>query len=308
MNAIDLGLIIFVVAFVLIFFRVGFWILLKSLIAFILAVILSSISLDPLLGAFSSFGWRETLYTPLIVLPFLVVIIWGVLLSLLMVIFSKNHGPSSRYASGLTAGVFGFFVFMLLLLLVPKFVPSGAVIDLDNSIVYQKVKNSSLIIDFRNRFLSSVINPVILSRSDLREMEIPSEIVKKIIPDSTSANKLFLLVNLERQGKGVPELVRDPQLDALAKNYALEIARTRHFSHYSVSNQSPEDRASAAKISFDYLGENLALAPDATTANNSLLASIEHRENIELPVFKKIGIGCVDLGSGEKIFVEEFSN
>jgi len=308
MNIVDLGLIVFVVAFILIFFRVGFWILLKSLVAFIMAVFLSAICLDPLLSAFASFGWRETLYTPLIVLPFLIVIIWGLLLSLLMVIFSKNHLPSSKYASGFTAGIFGFFVFMLLLLLVPKFVPSGAAIDLGGSVVYQKVKNSSLIVNFRNRFLSSITNPVIISKNDLREMEIPAEIVKKTTLDSVSADKLYQLVNLDRRNKGVQELVRDPQLESLAQSYALEIARTRHFSHYSISNQSPEDRGMAAKIGFDYLGENLALAPDATTANNSLLASIEHRENIELPVFKKIGIGCVDLGSGEKVFVEEFSN
>lgn len=308
MNVIDFGLFIFVIAFVLIFYRVGFWTLLKSFIAFILAVILASICLDPLLSALSSFGWRENLYTSLIGLPFLVVIIWGVLLSLLMVVFSKNHTQTPRYVSGFLAAIFGFFVYTFLLLLVPKFITSGSVIDLDNSILYQKVKSSVMVVNFKNQFLSSITNPVVLSRSDLKEMEIPLEVVKNPTADPASADKLFSLVNLDRRSKGVADLMRDPRLDTLAENYAFEITRTRHFSHYSVSNQSPENRASTAKISFNYLGENLALAPDATTANNSLLASVEHRENIELPLFKKIGIGCVDLGNGEKIFVEEFSN
>jgi uncharacterized protein YkwD len=250
----------------------------------------------------------ENLYTPLLSFPFLIVVIWGILLSFLMVIFSKNHSDLPRFISIIISAVFGVLIYLLLLLLLVRFVPTqGLSQDIDRSYVYKFVTKIEFATNFKSKYLNSVLKPVVVSKKDMRALDLNFEIINPTVK-TDPARELFNLVNKNRVSQGIAPLQRDEELDKLAQSYGYEIIQTRYFSHYTKDGRSPEDRAHAAMVSFDYLGENLALAPNVQTAFQSLMASQEHKENIELSIFKRTGISCIDLGNGEQLFVEEFSN
>ena len=103
-------------------------------------------------------------------------------------------------------------------------------------------------------------------------------------------------------------LQRDSNLDKLALSFAYRVAQDRYLSHYTKDGITPEQRAKSLGINFDYLGENLALASNPLSAHQAMMNSVDHKANIEMPVFKKIGIAAISISPSEKIFVEEFSN
>lgn len=308
MTSVDIVFVIFVAIFILCFYRVSFWILLKSFISFLFALVLSSILLNPFLSTLIYFGWTESIYTPLFSFPFLIVVIWGILLSLLMVLFPRNFSPVPRYASVIVLAFFGPMVYLLLLMILIRFFPTDLFRqEINDSFIYRQVNKINLATNFKNKYLNEILKPVLVSKQDTRAFNLNFEIINpKVL--TAPADELFAMVNSDRAKKGAQPLKRDPELDKLAQSYAFEIISTKYFSHYSKNGLSPEQRGYAARVKFNYLGENLALAPDSQTAFNSLMSSPGHRENIELPIFARTGISCVDLGNGEKLFVEEFAN
>jgi uncharacterized protein YkwD len=82
----------------------------------------------------------------------------------------------------------------------------------------------------------------------------------------------------------------------------------QYFGHISPEGRDIGDRLNAAGIGYSLAGENLALAPTVTTAQNGLMNSEGHRANILEPKFKKIGIGVIDNGIYGKMFVQVFTD
>jgi uncharacterized protein YkwD len=119
---------------------------------------------------------------------------------------------------------------------------------------------------------------------------------------------MFNLVNTERQKAGIRSLTLREEAVPVARDYATDMWKRGYFSHYSPEGEDVVDRFKNAGISFNIVGENLALAPTLMIAHNGLMNSEGHRKNILDPSFGKLAIGVVDNGIYGKIFVQIFTN
>lgn len=115
-------------------------------------------------------------------------------------------------------------------------------------------------------------------------------------------------VNAERRSHGLAPLAIDARLSGVAASHAQDMAARGYFSHTGPGGASPFDRMRAAGIAYQYAGENIALAPDAATANAALFASPPHRENTLSAEYHHIGIAAARDAQGDLLFVEDFSN
>jgi uncharacterized protein YkwD len=94
----------------------------------------------------------------------------------------------------------------------------------------------------------------------------------------------------------------------VARDYARDMWQRNYFGHVSPEGKSVADRLDEAGITFQVVGENLALAPTLTTAHIGLMNSEGHRANILEPDFKRVGIGVIDNGIYGKLFVQIFTD
>ena len=81
-----------------------------------------------------------------------------------------------------------------------------------------------------------------------------------------------------------------------------------YFSHVTPDGHSAFDRLQSAGVTFLAAGENIAFAPDADSAEASLLASPEHRANILAPDYVRVGIGVLHAPGYEEMFTQEFAD
>lgn len=126
--------------------------------------------------------------------------------------------------------------------------------------------------------------------------------------DEASENEMLALVNKERKTRGLSELKMNDHLRDVARAHSKDMFERGYFSHYTPEGLSPFDRIKNAGINYLFAGENLALAPDVNKAEQGLMESEGHRENILNPNFSKIGIGVIDGGIYGKMFSQEFTD
>ncbi len=127
--------------------------------------------------------------------------------------------------------------------------------------------------------------------------------------DEESEATMLKLVNKERQDRKLNTLTYDPELQAVARNYAKEMFTHGFFSHVSqVDASTPADRAERAGVTYEVIGENLAFAPDVYLAHQGLMNSEGHRANILSVEYSRCGIGIIDGGVYGRIFVQMFRN
>lgn len=94
-----------------------------------------------------------------------------------------------------------------------------------------------------------------------------------------------------RAARGLPKLIRDPKLDAIAEGHSREMARTRTFAHVLPSDGSMSDRLRAAQYPYKSAGENIGFAEDAATAHEAIVSSPAHLANLLDPRHRRIGLG-----------------
>lgn len=138
-------------------------------------------------------------------------------------------------------------------------------------------------------------------------IDLPFE-VADATPDPAAEEEMLRLVNAERTAQGLPPLVMDEGLRAVAREHARDMFARGYFSHYSPEGLSPFDRLQSAGIRYLAAGENLALAPTVEVAHEGLMNSPGHRRNILSPDFLRVGIGAMDGGLRGIMFAQEFSN
>jgi uncharacterized protein YkwD len=130
----------------------------------------------------------------------------------------------------------------------------------------------------------------------------------ELIVDTGDEEKMVALVNQER-GKARVEPVRvDPAMTVVAEAYAKDMFLRRYFSHVNPEGQTAGDRLEKGGVSFSVAGENIAYAPDLTTAHEGLMNSLGHRQNILDPSFRRIGIGIISTVTWGTMFVQDFAN
>ena len=126
--------------------------------------------------------------------------------------------------------------------------------------------------------------------------------------DWAAEEKMLSLINQERFSRGLLQLESWNKLTDVARSHCEDMLKRGYFSHYTPDGLSPFDRMAQADISFNYAGENLALAPSVDLAMKGLMQSPGHRENILSPNFRRVGIGVIDAGVYGEMFCQEFTD
>jgi len=121
-------------------------------------------------------------------------------------------------------------------------------------------------------------------------------------------DQMLQLVNEERAKAGLRPLVKDAELQAVARSHSEDMFARGYFSHITPEGKSPFDRMKDAHIDFLQAGENLALAPTLDIAHTGLMNSPGHRANILNPGFGRVGIGIIDGGMHGLMISQEFRN
>lgn len=112
-------------------------------------------------------------------------------------------------------------------------------------------------------------------------------------PDTGSVLDLFGRLNEQRVDVGLGPLVWSEALSAVASAHADEMYAEGYFSHESPSSGLVADRVAQSGIQLRPIGENLALAADATEAHEGLVDSPSHLENMVEPGFNSVGIAAI---------------
>lgn len=122
---------------------------------------------------------------------------------------------------------------------------------------------------------------------------------------------MLAIVNAARVVEGRPPLVLDPQLNAAAQAHAQDMLARTYYSHETPEGSLPRQRVTAAGVSADVVGENLAAGQ--TSVENVMeawLHSSDHRRNILEPRFTHLGVG-IAVGSYEHkykvLWVQDFA-
>jgi uncharacterized protein YkwD/uncharacterized membrane protein required for colicin V production len=131
---------------------------------------------------------------------------------------------------------------------------------------------------------------------------------EELIVDTATEEKMVTLVNQEREKARVGPLRVEHTLTVIAESYAKDMFLRRYFSHVNPEGQTIGDRLDRAGILYTVVGENLAYAPDLTTAHEGLMNSPAHRQNILDPSFHRVGIGIISTVTWGTIFVQDFAN
>jgi len=310
MNFIDLIVVVVVAVFVILFWQRGFFATIKSTISFLVGIILATISLDFVLSLLAKFGWEENVFTPLVAFPFLVVIFWGIFLTIFVAVPIQWRGILSSIFSIPISAIYALAVCAVVILVLPQLISLEAIDAVDASLFSKSLKKIPLYANYDEKFLSAIDEK--LAKSIIVPQQ-ENETIMLNIAGSTGiiakryAAEVLELTNRARQNAGLLPLQEDKLLDAFALSYADQIWHTDRFSHIDADGKTPYERANELGLKYNYIGENLALAQTVESAQNGLMASKSHRDNIESPVFRKIGIAVFDLG-GSVLIVEEFAN
>jgi uncharacterized protein YkwD len=116
------------------------------------------------------------------------------------------------------------------------------------------------------------------------------------------------LVNADRTKAGLPPLVVDPNLSAVARAHS-EDMRDHHFvGHVSPSTGSAADRLRKVGITAQLTLENVARAFSAGEAERGLMESPGHRGNILHRDVQRLGVGVAladAVGGGKELFVTQ---
>jgi uncharacterized protein YkwD len=126
--------------------------------------------------------------------------------------------------------------------------------------------------------------------------------------DSEAEQKMFELINIEREKAGVPPLTFDNELRDVARGHSENMWEESYFAHYDLEGESPFDRMREAGVRFGAAGENLAMARTVERAHQGLMNSPGHKRNILDPSFTRVGVGVISGGIYGKMFTQNFAD
>jgi uncharacterized protein YkwD len=131
---------------------------------------------------------------------------------------------------------------------------------------------------------------------------------KAISIDKNAESLMLELVNNERTSRGIGALSLSEVLTNVGTAHCEDMFARGYFSHNTPEGLTPFDRMAESNITFNFAGENLALAPSVDLAMKGLMQSPGHRENILSKNFHKVGIGVVSGGIYGEMFCQEFTD
>lgn len=122
-------------------------------------------------------------------------------------------------------------------------------------------------------------------------------------PDAgAAAARLFVLVNGERVGRGLPALTRRADVDVIARLHGERMAAAYKIWH----NDEYFTPATKQSIRASFVGENVAKNYSVEDMHRRLMNSPHHRDNILDGRFTQVGIGVGVAPDGELYATEDF--
>lgn len=121
--------------------------------------------------------------------------------------------------------------------------------------------------------------------------------------DRSGVGAMVTAINSERARQNLPALASDPRLDAVAEGHSLDMARGRFFSHTSPTTGQPAERVTEAGLSWTTVAENIAINQTPQAAQQSLVRSPGHYQNMVDPNQRSVGIGIVR--HGDQVWVTQ---
>ncbi len=124
-------------------------------------------------------------------------------------------------------------------------------------------------------------------------------------------HQLLASVNRARAAAGLPALIWDDAVAAVARGYSNEMRRTQIVGHVSPTSGSFSDRLRSARIRAAQAYENVGRAQSADAVHQGLMDSPGHRATILSSAVTHVGIGVafgdVDTGQRETFVTELFT-
>lgn len=111
---------------------------------------------------------------------------------------------------------------------------------------------------------------------------------------SNAEQRIFYLLNQERQLAGLAKLEWNEQAARAARAHATLLAEHGELSHQFAGERSLRERLASTTLRFTSAAENVALADNADEAHLALMYSPGHRENILSENYSAAGVGVVE--------------
>jgi len=121
--------------------------------------------------------------------------------------------------------------------------------------------------------------------------------------DRAGVTTMVGAINAERARQNLTALTEDPRLNAVAEAHSLDMARARFFSHTSPTTGQPAERVTSAGMSWTAVAENIAINQSPQAAQQSLVRSPGHYQNMIDPAQRSVGVGIVR--HGEQVWVTQ---
>lgn len=113
----------------------------------------------------------------------------------------------------------------------------------------------------------------------------------------------FELTNAARADEGVPPLICDADLAAIARAHSADMCARDYFDHTNLEGESPGDRVTNAGHPHRGIGENIAAGNGAASATHQQwMSSPGHRRNILSTDYTRIGVGYAMCPNGFRHF------
>ncbi|OQA52823.1 MAG: Cysteine-rich secretory protein family protein [candidate division WS2 bacterium ADurb.Bin280] len=307
MNFVDIFFALFLLVLAALAVSRGFFATIKALLVLLVTYPIAFYLVDPISSFLRGFDIIENLYLPAIIFSLLLIIFYSLAYVLLGAIFVKYEKFVSRWLAVIPA----LFVCLILFCAICQvtFVFFGKDYILDNSLVCSEVLQINPL-----GYLSdySLVTKDALSDDLILSGEEQEVIFVENLPDVAKQQKdleakMVKMVNSARESEEKNSLQRDEELDELAFTYAQEIIKSKRFSHLDSWERLPIERAKSVGLVTDYFGENLAISSDIYRVFEGFANSERHRQNIVQPLFTRIGVCVMKVGSNILV-VQEFSN
>lgn len=157
-------------------------------------------------------------------------------------------------------------------------------------------------------------NPVVASLSFTTRSAVARRTIPRAAPSATLTGYALNQVNAARAAYGLPPLVYDKAIEAVALAHAWDEIQYNYFSHTGRDGSTQEDRLSAAGLSFGWNGENQCMNNNTGRTTTQTLdwcqaqfmsepypGVANHIGNILSTHYKRVGIGIAI--SGAKVVV-----
>jgi uncharacterized protein YkwD len=124
----------------------------------------------------------------------------------------------------------------------------------------------------------------------------PSPSQEQFASTTEAAQRLFWLINQERQRHRLPVLQEDQLLEQISWQHSEDMGKNKYFAHISPKGEDPNERFHRAGGK-GQVGENIAFDISIEGAHRRLMNSPGHRANILDPRFTHLGVGVYFNGS-----------